>query len=264
MQDADGPARHPLRRDGQPRDSQNPGGWLMPQAVLETAVATAEDLRIIRHSTLFGRLPPETFQRLFENQPVRVAGKDAVLCRWGAPADTCFIVLSGLIKLVRSGDGDGDVVLAVHGPGRALMLAEGLTGKPCSASAEAIGPVRLMCLDVGSLRESMARDARLSMALLAAAATDLKQLVVHIEELKAMTGPARLAAMILNLSEAKSGATEVTLPYPKQLIASRLGMQPESFSRAMAQLRTLGVSVSRDRLVIGDVARLRSFARYGA
>lgn len=235
----------------------------MPVREFETVAATPEDMWTLRHSTLFGRLPPETFLRLFENQPVRVAEKDAVLCRWGAPAEMCFVVLSGLVKLVRAGDGGENVVLAIHGPGRTLMLAEGMTGKPCSASAEAIGPVRLMCLDVQTLRDSMAGDGRLSMALLAAAALDLKQLVVHIEELKAMTGPARLAAMILNLSEAKSGAAEVTLPYPKQLIASRLGMQPESFSRAMAQLKMLGVSMSRDRLVISDLGRLRSFAQEG-
>lgn len=230
---------------------------------LETVPVTPEDIWTIRHSTLFGRLPPETFQRVFDGLPVRVATKEAVLCQWGEPANTCFIVLKGLVKVFRISDGGDNVVLAIHGPGRALMLAEGLTGKAYSASAEAISPIRLMCLDVKTLRDSMAADAKLSMALLAAAASDLRQLVAHVEELKAMTGPARLAAMILNLSESRSGATEVTLPYEKQLIAGRLGMTPESFSRAMGQLKAHGVNVSRDRLVIRDIARLRSFAHYG-
>lgn len=235
----------------------------MPSSALETVPTTPEDVWTIRHSTLFGRLPTETFQRVFDDQPVRIAGKEAMLCQWGDPADTCFILLKGLVKVFRSSDSGDNVVLAIHGPGRALMLAEGLTGKPCSASAEAISPLRLMCLDVRRLRNSMAADAKLSMALLAAAASDLKQLVAHVEELKAMTGPARLATMILNLSEARSGATEVTLPYEKQLIAGRLGMTPESFSRAMGQLKAHGVSVSRERLVIRDIARLRSFAHFG-
>jgi CRP-like cAMP-binding protein len=108
----------------------------------------------------------------------------------------------------------------------------------------------------------MQDDADLSRALLMAASADLRQLVAHVEELKAMTGPARLAAMILKLSEAQGGARQVTLPYEKQLIAGRLGMTPESFSRAIGQLKAHGVRVSRDRLDIADVGRLREFAYF--
>ncbi|MBL8588523.1 MAG: helix-turn-helix domain-containing protein [Methylobacteriaceae bacterium] len=219
--------------------------------------ATQEDVWTIRHSPLFGRLPEATFQRLFEGQPVHLLGKDARLFEWGRPASTCFVLLQGLVKLYRASESGERAVLSICGPGRALMLAEGLTGKPYSASAETVSPTRLLMLDVTELRDRMQADVRLSMALLAAAAADLRQLVAHVEELKAMTGPARLAAMILNLSEARAGAMQVTLPYEKQLIAGRLGMTPESFSRAMRQLKEHGVRVSRDRLVITDIGRLR-------
>ncbi|QLP96201.1 MAG: winged helix-turn-helix domain-containing protein [Rhodoblastus sp.] len=40
-------------------------------------------------------------------------------------------------------------------------------------------------------------------------------------------------------------------------------MTPESFSRAIGQLKAQGVSASRDKLVIADVGRLRDFAYYG-
>jgi CRP-like cAMP-binding protein len=227
-----------------------------------TAVATtAEDIWTIRHSTLFGRLPEESFEHLFEGQRVHAAGKDVPLFAWGESARTCFILLKGLVKLFRTADTGEAAVLSIHGPGRPLMLAEGLTGKPYSASAETVSPVRLMCLDVATLRRRMEADSRMSMILLAAAAADLRQLVAHVEELKGMTGPARLAAMILNLSEARAGATSVSLPYEKQLIAGRLGMTPESFSRAMRQLRMHGVKVSRDKLDITDLGRLRAFVQ---
>lgn len=228
---------------------------------VEFVARSPEDARTIRSSTLFGRLSEAAFHELFDGQPVMVAGKGATVFAWGAPADTCFILLQGLVKLFRTSEAGETAVMAIHGPGRALMLAEALIGKPCSASAEVVSPARLLCLDAGTLRRRMDASSGLSMALLAAAAADLRQLVVHVEELKAMTGPARLATMILDLSEARSGAREISLPYEKQLIAGRLGMTPESFSRAMAQLGEHGVRVSRNKLVIGDIARLRAFAR---
>jgi len=225
---------------------------------------TAEDIWTIRHATLFGRLPDATFHHLFDGEQVHTAGKDVPLFAWGDPAGTCFILLKGLVKLFRTAETGETAVLAIHGPGRALMLAEGLTGKPCSASAETVSPVRLLRLDVERLRRRMAADSRMSMALLAAAAADLRSLVAHVEELKAMTGPARLASMILNLSEARAGAARITLPYEKQLIAGRLGMTPESFSRAMRQLKDHGVRVSRDRLEITDIGRLRDLVHADA
>lgn len=224
---------------------------------------TEEDFLALRRSLLFGRLPEAALRGLFEGQPAVTAAKDARIMTWGARADTCYIVVRGLVKLVRTTEAQETAVLAIHGPGRALMLAEGLTGKPCSATVEAVTPARLMTLDVARLRRRMQDDVDLARALLMAASADLRQLVAHVEELKAMTGPARLAAMILKLSEAQGGARRVSLPYEKQLIAGRLGMTPESFSRAIGQLKTHGVSVSRDKLEIADVGRLREFAYFG-
>lgn len=237
----------------------------MPNSPPEPTVCppTEEDFLALRRSPLFGRLPGPAFRGLFDGQSALVAAKDARIMTWGARVDTCCIVLRGLVKLVRTSDDQETAVLAIHGPGRALMLAEGLTGKPSSASVEAVTPARLMTLDVVRLRRRMQEDADLSRALLMAASVDLRQLVAHVEELKAMTGPARLAAMILKLSEAQGGARRVALPYEKQLIAGRLGMTPESFSRAIGQLKAHGVSARRDRLEIADVGRLRDFAYFG-
>lgn len=230
---------------------------------LRASAATQEDFWTIRRSTLFGRLPAETFQALFANRPVQAMERDAALFNWGEPAHRCFIVLKGMVKLFRTLETGESAVLSIRGPGSALMLAEGLTGRACSASAVAVSPGRIMALDVDDLRRRMGEDHRLSMALLAFAASDLRSLVAHVEELKAMTGPARVASMILNLSEARAGAQQITLPYEKRLIAGRLGMTPESFSRAMKHLKSLGVSVSRDRLVIEDLGRLRAFLAGG-
>ena len=51
----------------------------------------------------------------------------------------------------------------------------------------------------------------------------------------------------------------IALPYEKALIANRLGMTPESFSRALARLRDLGVAVEREAVTVQDMARLAAF-----
>ena len=49
------------------------------------------------------------------------------------------------------------------------------------------------------------------------------------------------------------------LPYDKSLAAARLGMNPESLSRALAKLRDFSVSTSGHQVTLDDIAGLRDF-----
>lgn len=222
---------------------------------------TEDDWAAVRRADLFLRVPPAAIASIVGAQTAMVVSKGAILCRQGCVADCCFLLLDGFVKLDREGGDDASqAVLAIHGPGQAFMVAEALTpGGAFPATAETVSQARVLVLDAGRLRGAIAADVRIARAMLAAAALNLCALVNHVEELKTMTAPARLADFILDLSGARSGSAEVGLPYEKQLIANRLGMTPESLSRALAQLEKHGVQVNRDTILIRDVAALRAF-----
>ena len=55
----------------------------------------------------------------------------------------------------------------------------------------------------------------------------------------------------------------VALPYDKSLIAHRLGMKPESLSRAFARLRGQGVTTDGNRVLVNDVGSLWEYGEYG-
>lgn len=65
---------------------------------------------------------------------------------------------------------------------------------------------------------------------------------------------------LLDLCPDGAEAATVTLPYDKVLIAGRLGMKPESLSRAFARLRDHGVRVTQSSAAIASVAALRDLA----
>jgi CRP-like cAMP-binding protein len=59
------------------------------------------------------------------------------------------------------------------------------------------------------------------------------------------------------LPEGSEQGGEVELPLPKCLVASRLAMQPETFSRILADLKSNGlVRVNRSRVFISDPSKL--------
>jgi Crp-like helix-turn-helix domain len=51
----------------------------------------------------------------------------------------------------------------------------------------------------------------------------------------------------------------VNLPYDKSLIARRLNIQPETFSRALTQLKPHGVSMAKRQITIKDTDHLADF-----
>ena len=58
---------------------------------------------------------------------------------------------------------------------------------------------------------------------------------------------------------AGKGNASFMLPVEKSLVARRLGIQPETFSRALAKLRPLGVEVQGAVVSISDIDALREF-----
>ena len=220
---------------------------------------TPQDWQTIQLSALFSRVDDSLVREFLGQDPILDCPKGAVICTQGAPADNYYIVLHGLVKLFRQPAQGAPAIIAIHGPAQAFMEADVLSGGVYTATAEAVSNVRVLRIDARDLRRRIEGDSELALTMLGSASLHLKVLLEHVEKLKTLTGPARLADFILSLAGARTGMAELTLPYEKQLIAGQLGMTPESFSRALAQLRRHGVSVDRDRIEIKDIARLQDY-----
>ena len=82
----------------------------------------------------------------------------------------------------------------------------------------------------------------------------------QVEQLKAQSGLQRVAEFLASRATVDSGSCATTLPYDKVLIASRLGLKPESLSRGFAKLKSVGVAVHAGRVAVSDVAKLRRLA----
>lgn len=180
------------------------------------------------------------------------------------PAEALFIVLGGLVKLYRIAASGTEAVIDIMSEGRSFGDAAALCGQLWPVSAEAVDDARLLRLDAGHVRPLLQSDPLLAMSMLAPALLRLEQLVLHIEELKALSSVQRTAEFLLTLSADCDGKCSVTLPpCSKALIASQLGMTAETLSRAFARLRAHGVQIDATAAHIEDVAHLREVAQAG-
>ncbi len=217
------------------------------------------DWEIVRATPLFGAMRHDAAQSLAGDRDARTYEKGTLLFQQGEPARAFFAVLDGWVKLFRLTADGGEAVVGVFRRGETFAEAAIFLGGRYPVSAETVTKARLVSIDGEKLRQRIREQPDLALSMLASASHHLKALVEHIEQIKLMSAPRRIADFLVRLCPAREGPGAVELPYEKALIANRLGMKPESLSRALAQLRPLGVGVDREQVTIADVGRLARF-----
>ena len=218
-----------------------------------------DDFTIVMRAPLFKAMGREITGAIVQNRTARHYERGERVFQQGDPADSFFLLIEGWVKLYREREDGAQVVVAIFTAGDTFAEAAMFLGARFPASAEAVSPARILRIDGGALRRAIVQKPQLAFDMLAAASVHLKQMVEQIEQLKAQSAPQRIADFLLDQVTSTSGPAYIALPYEKALIANRLGMQPESFSRALVKLRDLGVTVARDNVHITDLARLVDF-----
>lgn len=215
---------------------------------------------LIKSAPLFDGVPDEAVRRLVGNHGARKVTKGTILFQQGEPADSFYFILDGWVKIYRGTPSGSETIVGVFSRGESFAEAAMFNSGKYPVSAEVICDSSLLRIDAANFRRLVHEEPDLGLAMLASCSKHLKYLVEQLDQIKQLSAPRRIANFLISLCSCTSGTCTITLPYEKALIAKRLSMQPESFSRAMLKLRPLGVTVERDRISIDDVARLVEFA----
>lgn len=176
------------------------------------------------------------------------------------PAERIFLVLDGWVKLYRLAIDGNEAIVSVVAPGETFAEAASFANALYPVCADTVVASRVLALAIPSFERAIAADGTIALRMLASLSRRLRTLVGQIEHLQVMSAPQRLAAFLGGLCPAATGAAVLDLPLPKALIAQRLGMRPETLSRALQALRTIGVTRQGEAVAIADVAVLLRYA----
>lgn len=181
----------------------------------------------------------------------------------GQRAERFFMLREGRIKLYRlSPEGDEKVIEIIR-PGQsfaeAVMFME---GKRYPVSAQALVRSELIAFDNAVFLQILRESVETCFRVMAAMSMRLRARVNEIEALALQNATLRLVNYLLGeLPEDAGDSAEIRLPAPKNVIASRLSVQPETLSRILHQLCDKGlITVQGRTITVHDVPALR---RYG-
>jgi CRP-like cAMP-binding protein len=212
---------------------------------------TTGDFEIVKRIALFRSLEPETVKHI-------IAPAAAVTLK--SHTTILFIMIDGWMKHYRISSSGDEAVTHVLTRGDSFAETVALTGARFPATAETVTDARIVQIPADHVIHCIHENPNIALAMIASTSQRLRDLMMHIEQLKAKSGVQRLAEFLVSLAPVDSGPCIITLPYDKTLIAARLGLVPASLSRTFGKLRHVGVAVHSAHVEVSDVAKLRKLA----
>lgn len=227
------------------------------------------DISTLRVPLLAG-LPDDVLARLAATAKMVRCPRGTHLFTQGEEARVLHFLLEGQVGLLGAVEADAEgkpaerTVVEILDAGEVFIAAAVLTGLPYLMGAVTLAPCRLLELPRDALLAELRASPDLALSMMGAMARHFRMLVREIKDLKLKSAGQRLALYLMGLTTRRRGSVIVRLPHNKTLIAARVGVRPETLSRAFAQLRGHGVVVDGHTVAIADLAALGRFCHEGA
>jgi CRP/FNR family transcriptional regulator, dissimilatory nitrate respiration regulator len=223
---------------------------------------------VLSRLPLFSQVAPDLLVGLSSAvQQVRL-GRGDVLFHQGQPCTGFFVVLRGQMKLAITSAEGQEKVLEIIGPGESFAEAALFAGRPYPVASTALVATDLLAIPGQPIFELIDGDPLLARRMLAGLSIRLHTLVADLGSLALHTGTQRVIGFLLgevrptdDESGSAGGAARVRLPVGKAVLASRLNLTPETFSRVLRLLAEQGlVTVEGRDVALHDLARLAEYS----
>ena len=213
----------------------------------------------LRQHYLFRRLPDDAFASVLAHSNLTSLKRNELLFEKGDEAKRFFMVRHGQVMLYQASPEGNEKVVDIIGPGQtfaeAVMFME---GHRFPVNAKATCNTELFYFDNQLFMEQLHQSNELCFALMADMSTRLKGLLTEISELTIYNAKHRLVSYLLGQINDKKDQPTVKLTATKSMIASRLSITPETFSRIISKLKKDGlISIEDERITLIQADKLK-------
>jgi CRP-like cAMP-binding protein len=214
---------------------------------------------LMRRHHLFSRLPEKTLHDVCALANLKHLYTHATLMHQGDPAERFFLLISGQIKLHRVTSEGQEKLVEIIQPGQsfaeALLFIE---MKRYPVSATALKDSVLVTIEGAHYRNLLEEQPKICLDILAGMSVHLHQRLREIDLLTQANASRRVVNYLFQERDEQSGV--IQLQASKRLVASKLGIQPETFSRILHRLVENGlIDMQRRQIRILDDSSLASY-----
>jgi CRP-like cAMP-binding protein len=172
-----------------------------------------------------------------------------------------YYVKSGWVKLFSETIDGEEAIIDILPTGHVFGDQAILHGSEITHSAESVEKTELILFKIDKVRDILSKSSTFALNMLELLTQKQKSKDRELEHLSLQTAPQRIGCFLLRLCKPdETSNINLNLPYDKSLIASRLGMKAETFSRALNKLKSeANISVNGGKVLISSIDRLSQY-----
>jgi len=216
----------------------------------------------LRKNILFSALDEEQFSRVLAASKAIELKEGEVLFQQQQIADYFYLLETGEIKLYRlSADGAEKVIELIKAGQTFAEAMMFMDGGFYPVNAQAVTESRLIRVEMAMFRELLEHSPKTSLKILGYMSQRLHGLVQEIDQLSLQNAKMRVVQFLLR-ELPDDAVSPCTLQWntPKTVLASRLSVRPETFSRILQQLsQEQLIKVDKKSIEILDIEGLKAY-----
>lgn len=224
--------------------------------MLETPIT-----KTLRLLPFFLEMDSVNMDLLAKSSIIQNISKDGHVFMRGDTAHCFYVIMHGWIKLYRGTQEGDEVILGLLTRPDTFGETAIFSGEIHAFSAQAVEDTQIIAIPASALKEHAKTNLDILVRIIQSFSQQMNKLQLENEHLSLMSASQRVGCMLLQLlsSDSTKDQQAIQLPYEKSLAATRLGMKPETFSRALNHLKEIGITVHGNSVKIANVQDLVDF-----
>ncbi|MGB5398174.1 MAG: Crp/Fnr family transcriptional regulator, partial [Gammaproteobacteria bacterium] len=217
-------------------------------------------IETLKTSHLFTSLSQLQLERVYRHSRLSKLKEGQLLFDQGQAVDYFFMVISGKIKLFRVSPDGQEKVIEIVAQGGVFAEALMFMDQPhYPVSAGALADTEVIGIDAKDFKAMLWDSTDTCFHLMSEMSMRLRRLIHEIDTLTLHSGTCRVASYLLNSAHTEEPSFELDMA--KNLIAARLSVKPETFSRIVANLKRQGIlNVDGNKVTILNREGLKSLS----
>lgn len=218
------------------------------------------DFSDLNKPRLFDGLEESSLQKILAHSVIQEHDAMKLLVQQGDNPFGAYLVMEGTVKTFRLNEDGGEAIIRMLEPGDTCMEAVLFMGGPSPISVQTMTKCQLLMIPEKIVRTHVMADVQFAVNILRIVTHHYKNAMHQIDAMNIKSPVQRVGYYFLTKHlEAGHENLEFSLPFKKQAIANYLGMTPETFSRTLKQIKSLGVNVEDEKIRMKDAFALCHF-----
>ena len=231
----------------------------MPTASKTATLQPAEKMKYLSELTVFQDLSPREMEELNRITTMSTVSKGRVFYRPEEPGEVMFILKEGRVQLYRISPEGKKLVITTLGPHTLFGEMALLGTKMHNTFAEAVDDCLICVMSRPDLERLILNKPQVALRILEITGKRLRQAEERLENMAFKGIPARLASLLLRLSEEQESNVITGLTH--QDLAESVGTNRETATQVLNDLKSQGlIEIGRKRITILDVEGLEDVA----